>query len=280
VGLGSVESASAASRQEIHIYSIGVLEAPRQPLFSDFVLRFFAASIDGPSQWTPRAACAEDQISSILAGPRANDEGRSLVYHPFMERLAIGIDVGGRKKGFHAALIQDNDFEVKQLQSVEEALDWCKRDVAAVVAIDAPCMWSVSSNSRKCERELNYKGSVIQCFKTPTRDASLENDFYMWVHNGAELYERLRSLPRCEVIETFPYAIHCFLEGTIYPRQGQSKVRARRTTLSRIGYDITNLTNTDYVDAALCAHVAQQFDRRKVWKFGDDAEGYIYVPNS
>ena len=40
-------------------------------------------------------------------------------------------------------------------------------------------------------------------------------------------------------------------------------------------YDISNLSNIDYIDSALCAIVADAFHKDKYSSFGDSEEGFI-----
>jgi hypothetical protein len=48
---------------------------------------------------------------------------------------------------------------------------------------------------------------------------------------------------------------------------------------SEQGYDDAPLPNIDFVDAALCALTAERFLLGRTASFGDQAEGFIAVPN-
>jgi predicted nuclease with RNAse H fold len=109
--------------------------------------------------------------------------------------------------------------------------------------------------------------------------------FYDWVFNGEKLYQSL--LPHYQlfddtdqrgriVIETFPHAVVCALAGRVVP--ARPKATTRRRMLREQGYDDQPLKNIDFVDAALCAHTAQQFLLGRTCWFGDNAEGFIVVP--
>jgi putative intracellular protease/amidase len=74
----------------------------------------------------------------------------------------VGIDVGGTRKGFHAVALRDGAY-AGQLASreVQDLAHWCREVVRArVIAIDAPCRWSVDGRARPCERELRRQAGL------------------------------------------------------------------------------------------------------------------------
>ncbi|MDI6789494.1 MAG: DUF429 domain-containing protein [Thermodesulfobacteriota bacterium] len=202
-------------------------------------------------------------------------------------KTVVGIDVGGKVKGFHAVALRGETF-VDKATAANPALivDWCLDHRAAVVSVDAPCGWSQTGLSRLAEREL--LGKKIHCFATPTRERAENHDkgFYDWVFNGENLYMQLRRhYPLFDgrkrkgtvCFETFPHAIVCAMKGRLV--SWKSKVKVRREALETIGYDISNLSNIDFVDAALCAVVADAFSKGSYKVYGDSAEGFIVVPD-
>jgi predicted nuclease with RNAse H fold len=205
----------------------------------------------------------------------------------FPSRTVIGIDIGGKKKGFHAVVLRKGQFETHHFAGVEGVAEWCSKQKAQAIAIDAPCAWATAGKSRRAERELAIGGETIQCFKTPTRAIAQGRSFYGWVFNGEELYQSLAHFyPLFNgttrtgkiVFETFPHAVVCALVGHVVP--ARPKVTTRRKILREQGYDDTTLANIDYVDAALCALTAERFLLGKTISFGDQAEGFIVVPSS
>ena len=104
--------------------------------------------------------------------------------------------------------------------------------------------------------------------------------------NGAELYAELdkrftrydgrNDHSRPIVFETFPHAIACSLAGKTV--RARNKRVARRDLLNKFDVSCDELTNIDFVDAALCALTADFFARRQYKKYGDSVEGYIVVP--
>jgi len=201
-------------------------------------------------------------------------------------KTVIGIDVGGSRKGFHGVALRDGQFEPQHFNEAAEVEVWCEARDAQVIAIDAPCGWATSGGSRLAERSLAVGGETIQCFKTPTRTSAKGRAFYGWVFNGEKLYQRLSLHYRLFdgtsqrgkiVLETFPHAVVCALAGRVIP--ARPKATTRRQILREQGYDDAPLPNIDFVDAALCALTAERFLLGRTASFGDQAEGFIAVPN-
>ena len=105
----------------------------------------------------------------------------------------IGIDVGGRRKGFHAVALTGGAYAARLATSeVQELAHWCRSVIGADrIAIDAPCRWSSDGRARPCERELNAAG--IRCFASPSREAALSHpsNYYGWMLQGEALYREL-----------------------------------------------------------------------------------------
>ncbi|MBD2551184.1 DUF429 domain-containing protein [Microcystis elabens FACHB-917] len=95
----------------------------------------------------------------------------------------VGIDVGGPRKGFHSVALRDGTYATQLATGDAEALaHWCRSVVQArVIAIDAPCRWSLDGRARPCERELRQQGII--CFASPTRQvaASHPSGYYDWM---------------------------------------------------------------------------------------------------
>lgn len=197
----------------------------------------------------------------------------------------VGIDVGGERKGFHAVLFKDGKFLDKTTnQNPASIVAWCLDHKASTIAVDAPCRWSKSGSSRLAERELSKQG--IWCFSSPTKQKALQRDFYKWMLSSEKLYECLEShqFPRFDgeqtgglmCIETFPQAILWAMAGCVVP--AKSKAKMRRKALRNKGYNISILSNIDFIDAALCAIAADKFRKNNYQSFGNREEGFIIVP--
>jgi predicted RNase H-like nuclease len=203
-------------------------------------------------------------------------------------QAVVGIDVGAKRKGFHAVAMRDRGL-VDCATHIDPAwiVRWCRRHYATIVAVDAPCKWSQSGSSRRAERDLRLPDGKIHCFSTPMRKQAINRGFYDWIFNAETLYRQLTadyplfdgargSGPAC--IETFPHAVVCFMAGRIV--LARPKARVRREALENSGYDTRGLANIDFVDAALCALAAEAFRTDRYHSFGDRAEGFIVVPSS
>ena len=202
---------------------------------------------------------------------------------------AVGIDVGGARKGFHAVAVTGGAYSSQLATAdVQELVHWCRETVRArVIAVDAPCRWSEDGRARPAERELMQKG--IWCFSTPSRQQALNHprNHFGWMLRGAELFQALGSdFPLCRTLpvagrrccfETFPHAI------TWHLRSGNAdaaqKRQQRRALLAGAGIDLSELTNIDLVDAALCALTAHHATTGgECLSFGEQNTGFIIVP--
>ena len=203
-------------------------------------------------------------------------------------QTVVGIDVGGQRKGFHAVALQGEHFVDKTTDTNPAVIvDWCLNHRATVVSVDAPCGWSQTGSSRLAEREMELLGKKIFCFATPTFERAKNHGkgFYDWVFNGEKLYVQLRrnyqlfdGRRRKDTVcfETFPHAIVCAMAGQVVSAKPKAKVR--RKALQNRGHDVSNLSNIDFVDAALCAVVADELRKDNYRCFGNPEEGFIVVP--
>ena len=200
------------------------------------------------------------------------------------QKITIGIDVGGIKKGFHAVANRDGSY-LAQFHSIhpDEVASWVLSHNPSAVAIDAPSMFSLNSGSRKAERELVSNG--MRCFYTPTRALAAKSRFYDWVFNGELLYQKLglpifmgeQSQETC-AIETFPHAVQMSLWAED-PNPIGNKRSVRESTLAlKANYDTSQLSNIDFIDAALCAVSADYFAHHQFTAYGCKTEGYIVLP--
>ena len=203
-------------------------------------------------------------------------------------RTAIGIDVGGARKGFHAVALRDGLW-LDQLNSADPEViaDWCRnRMEAEVIGIDAPCRWSGDGRMRPCERQLLARG--IRCFASPRREQALTHprNHFGWMLQGEALYRALASdYPLCSGLplqgrvcfETFPHAITWHLRGG--DASAALKQAQRRELLLQAGVALASLTNLDWLDAALCALAAQRLAGGGAGcSYGEPQSGLILVP--
>ncbi len=166
---------------------------------------------------------------------------------------------------------------------------WCHEKGARIIGIDAPCRWSTDDRARPAERELMKK--KIWCFSSPTKNTARAHpkDNFRWMINGEQLFDQLSPthvllndpeqpphVPFC--FETFPQAIACALAADIV--SAKTKRSTRRDLLARAGIDITELTNIDKIDAALCALAAQRLSIGDYQTYGERLTGIIVVPRA
>jgi predicted nuclease with RNAse H fold len=203
-----------------------------------------------------------------------------------MSQIVAGIDVGGRRKGFHAvALCVGKLLQRYESRSAEDIAAWCRDVNASRIAVDAPCAWSTDGRARPAERMLWSKG--IWCFSTPTEVAAMQHPrrYYEWMLAGAEVYKAL--LPThplfdgiCTrgptVFETFPHAVTWVLSGG--PVSARNKRRDRGALLAASGVELPAKSSIDTIDAALCALTAHRMALGDFTLHGDQARGYIVTP--
>lgn len=202
------------------------------------------------------------------------------------DKVVVGVDVGGKAKGFHAAAFRSGKLTDKLATcDAKEIVDWCRGHGASVVGVDAPCRWSHNGKARPCECELARLG--ITAFATPCITEGRRNPFYRWMLNGADLftllaphyrlYDARRPSWRPVCFETFPHAAACALAGQRL--SAKQKRGDRRRLLGEAGIGTGQLDNIDEVDAALCALTAHFFLAGRFKAYGDAAEGFIIVPS-
>jgi len=184
----------------------------------------------------------------------------------------VGIDVGGTRKGFHAVALGAGVLIDRYRTADPQGLArWCADLGAALVAVDAPGRWGNGGGARPAERALMQLG--IPCFSSPSRDQALAHpsNFFGWMLCGEALYGALggcgyplaegppQAGERC-CFETFPHAITALAHRALGlgPAQARHKRQQRRQLLERCGVNTAALRGIDWIDAALCALVAQQ----------------------
>jgi predicted nuclease with RNAse H fold len=200
-------------------------------------------------------------------------EGRGLI-----KRWA-GVDVGGRRKNFDAAVI-DADRVVagpSRLSTPQEVVEWLRPLEPRVVAVDSPRTAApATALSREGERDLVRAGVCGIRFTPNERALQASPAYYEWIQNGFELYRALERAARragWEVIECFPTASWSRWAGPRGQRRRAAWTRNALATLNLNG--LPARTNQDARDAIAAARTAQAYSERGVEMFGD-----IVVPVS
>jgi predicted nuclease with RNAse H fold len=179
-----------------------------------------------------------------------------------------GVDVGGRRKGFHVAVVDE-----QRLVGADRLLR--PRDVVAfltgmdprVVAVDGPRAAAPDgARSRPCERRLAREVCAIRY----TPDWAVLHDgnpYYEWIVNGLELYRMLEGSP-WRVIECFPTASWTRWLGR--RRTSASRAAWTRSGLARIGPAETPARmSQDARDAIAAALTARLYELGQTEAFGE-----------
>jgi hypothetical protein len=174
----------------------------------------------------------------------------------------VGIDVGGRQKGFHGCALRGRRLVAgpTRLADVAAAVEWVVDRDPTTVAIDSPCEGAPpdTPRSRPDERDFSHAG-ICNIRWTPELASLHGNPYYEWIEHGLELYAALADrLPRARLIEVFPTAAWTSWAG---PRGKVSRARWSRAALADL--DLARVPprhNQDDRDAIAAALTAQLDD--------------------
>jgi predicted nuclease with RNAse H fold len=184
----------------------------------------------------------------------------------------IGVDVGGKRKGFDVAVIDESRLLTLLgrlgLDSVVKLVD---AEDPAVVGIDSPrCCAPVGRTARDGERFLARTICGIRW--TPDRSTVEGNPYYGWIIEGLRLFAALADRD-VDVIEVFPTASWTRWFGS---RGASSRALWTEQGVKRLGLDgVPGRTNQDERDAIAAAVTARQYG-----KGSTEALGEIVVPVS
>jgi predicted nuclease with RNAse H fold len=172
----------------------------------------------------------------------------------------LGVDVGGPRKGFDVALIDDGAVRVLARLDRDGVVALVEAERPAVIGIDSPRSRApAGETSRADERALARAVCGIRW--TPDR---LDGPYYAWVVEGLRLYEALASH---DAIEVFPTASWTRWLG---PRGTRTRSAWSRAGLSALGLSgIPTRTNQDQRDAIAAAVTARAFSRGQTEAFGE-----------
>lgn len=118
-----------------------------------------------------------------------------------------GVDVGGRRKGFHLAVLEAGGLSVagERIATAREVVARLLPLAPSLVAVDAPRRAAEpGQRSRACEREFVRAGLCALRF-TPDLHELRSNPFHEWVLQGLELFALL-DRAELSAIECFPTA--------------------------------------------------------------------------
>lgn len=184
----------------------------------------------------------------------------------------LGIDVGARRKGFDAALIDERGvLAMDRRLSVAGVLKLVGVAGPRLVGIDGPCCWAADGEtSRAGERLLNRAVCAIRW--TPDEQHGLHGDYYAWVREGLALFHALRSAS-VDAVEVFPTASWTRWHGR---RGALTRARWSGSALAAQGLEgVPRRTNQDQRDAIAAALTARQHTLGST-----DTYGEIVVPKA
>jgi predicted nuclease with RNAse H fold len=182
---------------------------------------------------------------------------------------AVGIDVGGRRKGFHGCALRGEEIVAgpERLADVGAAVEWVFELAPTTVAIDSPCEGApAGERSRPDERKFAAAG-ICQIRWTPELASLRGNPYYEWIEHGLELYAELTArLPTARLIEVFPTAAWTVWAG---PRGKDRRARWSRAALADLDLAcVPSRHNQDDRDAIGAALVARLDDEGRTRAFG------------
>lgn len=143
-----------------------------------------------------------------------------------------GVDVGGRRKGFHAAVIDDGSVRAGpvRLATASDVVGWLSGHPLRLVAVDGPCSPAPDgAASRAGERDLAR--AVCGIRYTPDRFRLAGSAYYEWIVVGLELYAALKAAG-LGAIECFPTASWTRWQG---PKGERTRAAWSREALRALG---------------------------------------------
>jgi predicted nuclease with RNAse H fold len=178
----------------------------------------------------------------------------------------MGVDVGGRRKAFDVALVEDRRLVgLRQRQSVDDVVAWVASARPAVVAVDSPRACAAPGRTHRPE-ERALRTAVCGIRWTPPRAQVDSNPHYEWIAEGLRLYEAL-ARESVEVIECFPTASWTSWHGA---RNGRRRSAWTLEALAeRDLEDVPRRTNQDMRDAIAAALTARDYQQTRFRSFGD-----------
>ncbi len=179
----------------------------------------------------------------------------------------IGVDVGGRRKGFDVAVVD--------ARGVVALAGRCDRDTVVrmvadhrpqLVAIDSPrCCAPDGERARDGERNL-VRARVCGIRWTPHEAEVRANPYYAWIVEGLALYEALAAR-HVEAIEVFPTASWTRWHGAREGRRRSAWSREALAALDLVG--VPSRTNQDQRDAIAAAVTAREHSAGRTEAFGE-----------
>src|SRR4029077_7947971 len=167
----------------------------------------------------------------------------------------VGVDVGGKRKGFDVAVIDDRRVLVLRGHlTCRQVVDVVLEKRPAVVAIDSPRSCAPDGQTAR-DGELKLARPICGIRWTPDTGRVHASAYYAWILEGLDLFDTLADRG-AEVIEVFPTASWTRWHGK---RGSQSRAAWSRQGLAALGLEnVPARTNQDQRDAIAAAMTARQ----------------------
>jgi predicted nuclease with RNAse H fold len=182
-------------------------------------------------------------------------------------QLWAGVDVGGRRKGFHAATVSDRGaIQLAALASPGDVIAWLEACGPHLVAVDSPYKAALDGETSRAGERQFFAHGICGIRWTPDRVAFAANPtYYEWIAHGLELYAEL-ARAGIETIECFPTASWTRWAG---PRGGTSRARWSGHALEELGLELpARRLNQDDRDAIAAALTAREHALGHTQSFG------------
>jgi predicted nuclease with RNAse H fold len=178
-----------------------------------------------------------------------------------------GVDVGGRRKGFHLAIVDTRRLRAGPVrkQTVRQAVGWLLWQAPRLVAVDSPrAPAPPGCRSRPEEREIAR--SVCGIRYTPAHESLAGNPrYYDWIFRGLDLYRALAEAG-LEAVECFPTASFTRWAG---PRGTSTRAAWTRSALDLLSLPgVPPRPNQDGRDAIAAALTARAHGLGSAESFG------------
>jgi predicted nuclease with RNAse H fold len=179
-----------------------------------------------------------------------------------------GVDVGGRRKGFHAAVVDGARLVAgpRALAGPDDVVGWLRSFRPQVVAVDSPCALA-PDGARSRPDERRFAREVLSLRYTPDRVSLAARPlYYEWITHGLELYGAL-ARAGLRAVECFPTACWTIWAG---PRARQPRARWSSRALRDLGLaGVPARLGQDGRDAIAAALTALDYDRGRTRRIGD-----------
>jgi predicted nuclease with RNAse H fold len=178
----------------------------------------------------------------------------------------IGVDVGGKRKGFDVAVIDGRRvLALRNHLTCSQVVDIVMAGRPAVVAIDSPRRCAPDGQTARAG-ELQLARSICGIRWTPDARGVHASAYYAWVLEGLALFDALAAAG-VEAIEVFPTASWTRWHGK---RGTRTRAAWTRQGLAALGLQgVPARTNQDQRDAIAAAMTARQHSLALTETMGD-----------